>query len=515
MKPLTTEETLAQIDSQKTITLPTLQELRNPDYHIYANAPYWRVHQAVCLLTGIAILDRETFDTMVHLPEINLMINKALTQKGIIQVEKVKYNDFVNLVTYYFPVPHDTIHYIRNVYKKLTLALENGSLKFTEISIRGIKEKGLDPLSTIEFALTNGIDIPEDLTLLMLNRKNIKLLKLPEIFPDKISFYGLWVKLKIEDNKKKTGYIPVSNPINVPFCPPPFENEYDDGKTLSEQELNFPLNLLLNVYLLSPRGERLNAKGREQLSTELKKRAPCTLKHFRMTIYTDIQFAYLYYGISPDLCDEYNPSLTNPLFYSHMLIDIIDKEEGILKAFKNYLKSKKLPHQNELSCFIAFLKEKAIKVPEHLLPSSEATMTPKEPDTSENFEELCPFGKAQFEKACSLGTHVLSLAIQHTYNDKVERIQHKHIISTYCSPKRSEFKKKFTKKRTPKHFEYEHKCRALARYLHSTNSRISINEIYEHPLMKSLCGSFLSKFKKRTFSGWLHKDEIRDRAKLS
>jgi hypothetical protein len=212
---------------------PKLEDVENPCYELYGFSPFWIEHQAVCLISGISTIDENSLGTFLAFTDFQLDINKALRAKNKIEALSGK-QDFHEWVMLNFPIPHRKIHYIRNIKSKLSEAIKSGVLKSQKNIMNEISKNILDPEKVVDWAKHSQIEIYEELSKAIHNRKHINPLYLPMTFPDKINVYGEWSFLRAKYNLSKPIPLIGMKPGTIEDWVPQ-ENKNDERKLHSEQ----------------------------------------------------------------------------------------------------------------------------------------------------------------------------------------------------------------------------------------------------------------------------------------
>lgn len=237
---ITTEEVVNYLAKFRVNSLPKNQiEIENPNYTIYASAPFWLPHQALCLLAGIKTIEVHTFRTCIALNEIQLMMNSALANGNNIPSGK---SDFCDFVIKHFPIPHSRITFLKNLNQKLSKAIESGALPHQKEMINKLNEALLCPLNVISWLKAEKITIPPKLLEALTHRDKIDMLYLPKTFPDEINPYGKWTSLRMDYNLSKPNY-PVGGIPGFAFISPPDKQDLDekDKSKVGSSELDTPI----------------------------------------------------------------------------------------------------------------------------------------------------------------------------------------------------------------------------------------------------------------------------------
>jgi len=66
MKKLSEKDLLSRLYAKREVLDVTYEEISNPDYATWGRARAWQLHQATCLLAGLAPICREYFDLIIH-----------------------------------------------------------------------------------------------------------------------------------------------------------------------------------------------------------------------------------------------------------------------------------------------------------------------------------------------------------------------------------------------------------------------------------------------------------------
>lgn len=174
---ITTEDVTQYLENFISNSQPKNQtDIDNPNYAIYALAPFWLPHQALCLLAGIKTIEVHTFRTCLALNSLQLKMNSIL---AVSKSEPSGKNDFCDYVISHFPT------------------------KLSEASA---------------------------------HRDKIDMLYLPKIFPDEINPYGKWTSLRMNYNLSKPNY-PLGGIPGFAFTSPPDKQDLDE-KSNSETDFS-------------------------------------------------------------------------------------------------------------------------------------------------------------------------------------------------------------------------------------------------------------------------------------
>jgi len=516
-----------QIENFKSIPHPTIDEVLTPDYLFYGHAPFWCLHQAICLLAGVAVLDRETFNAIIHMREIQIDINRALQKRGMLRAnDKLSEREhFAEYLMIRFPIPYSNLDYIKNIKEALKRSIDDGSLTYTLHKENEIKIKLLDPNDVIFFAQRINIEIHETLQISIKNRSTFNLLRLPKYFPDSINFYNLYSARMFEYRRSlplsPAALMPLSSfdsysaPINQ--MPNSQSQEEEPWATLCDEELNYPLSQLIFAIICSPRSKHLNEKGILQLKATLQKLAPCPPTVFQQTLWNPQEAALIYYSIDPHFLENNSIQFPEQAYIIYETLSILDRKEKVWHNFLNYLKATnngKVPEEITQNIFLEFLKEKNYPIPSSFRNETSTSLN-QAPVTQIRRElkekPLSPLGKKLFDFACNSRKDVLTLALEDKYPNKKERDLRQDLIHKFGTPDPEEFKKYQKKSPDEETFRVEQRCRALAQFLLQFEPDLTISLLRQHKLMEKFCGRHISNFKPRTFSSWMHKEGIRDR----
>jgi hypothetical protein len=361
------------LNNLKDITDPKLEEVLKPDYELYCCAPFLLPTQASCLLAGLATMDWETVYSMITLRGIERDINKGLQIGGKLTPPQScdgKWN-FHEYVIYSFPVPHDSLDYLKNIYEFIQKGIEEGSLKHTPFKQPdGTQEKLLTPEDVVKYAREVGIEIPGEMTVALENlRPSIKTLALPKIFPNQINFGVEYRKKRIEINRLK----PVSMSSSKVLEPSSesYEQCRKQQAALSSDEKKMSLrDLIFRIALCRPRMELLNSEGVVQLKQLLIEHAPCKETLFHKTHWHPAELSLAFYGIDCNtiLLETMNQTsdLVTQIIILRDVVTMIDRNERIFENFCNYVEAKNIDQfKVSIEDFTTFATEKAIKLPFH------------------------------------------------------------------------------------------------------------------------------------------------------
>lgn len=187
------------------ITQPQSFDELKPNYAYFALAPCWSRSQATCLLCKLATIDKQTLNVLITLKNDSFRKKfRSLQDEKSCGKGPKEYQDFIDYVTWEFPVPLQQTYRLSNIYELI------------EGSFSG--KKNLDPIEIVNWAITKGITPPIELEKGFLTRQKIDYLSLPnEPFLDEINFsermlnYPNDGKIKLYDPnaaKKYMRYVP-------------------------------------------------------------------------------------------------------------------------------------------------------------------------------------------------------------------------------------------------------------------------------------------------------------------
>jgi hypothetical protein len=225
------------------------KELENPNYALYALAPFWLPHQAVCLLAQLKTIDEDTFRTCLSLKPLQMSINFAFYGKNEWAKEittkaepsgKIGFSDFI---MHHFPVPHSKITVLRNLHEKLSEAIINGTLSSKPEFQNKSQKTLLSPTDVIIWAQKEKIIVPSELLEGLFFRDQINMLYLPKTFKDEVNVYTKWNRLSIEHK--------ISNPFSPLFQRPASDNEMSskEKKENLQESDNHPVKPSSSVVL--------------------------------------------------------------------------------------------------------------------------------------------------------------------------------------------------------------------------------------------------------------------------
>lgn len=279
METVTTDSILDYFEKHRPIQLPSTADIYAPNYTIYGLIPCWKVSQAVCLLAGIATVDAETYYTLKSFGWLQEKIRVALETRSQGQSAD-HYQTFSNYVAFEFPIKSRTIILLKNISRLLGESIKKKEIVCRRVNTNTSFDDLLVPHDVIAWAEMRKILVPEQLSKAMLHRKTINLLALPEIFPDEICFNAIYNGVRIERNRLKPRFLPLSREeiSNYPPVSPPLQEPIIASKKvmcepvpaeiyskLSEEEQNLSLVNLLYHIGNETRSRLLDKEGIRQL----------------------------------------------------------------------------------------------------------------------------------------------------------------------------------------------------------------------------------------------------------
>jgi hypothetical protein len=217
------------------------KELENPNYALYALAPFWLPHQAICLLAQLKTMDEQTFRTCLNLKKLQISINFAFYGKDEWAEEINKKTEpsgktgFGDFIMHHFPVPHSKITFLINLHEKLSEAIKNGNLSSKSEFQNKSQKTLLSPSDVILWAQKEKIIIPSELLIRLSFRDQINMLYLPKTFKDEINVYDKWNALCTEHK--------LSNPFSPLFKKPAHADELFPEEKAENQQENPKLSL--------------------------------------------------------------------------------------------------------------------------------------------------------------------------------------------------------------------------------------------------------------------------------
>jgi hypothetical protein len=248
---ITTEEVVNYLEKFPVINLPKNQiEIENPNYTIYASAPFWLPHQALCLLAGIKTIEVHTFRTCIALNNLQLIINSALAKGDSPPSGK---GDFCDFIIKHFPILQSKLTFLKNLNEKLFKAIESGALPHQKEMINKLNETLLCPLTVISWLKREKITIPTKLLEALAHRDKIDMLHLPKTFPDEINPYGKWTSLRMDYNLSKPNY-PVGGIPGFAFT------SFPEEQVLGEKSENTTSSNELDKQILTNRAKEIYEK---------------------------------------------------------------------------------------------------------------------------------------------------------------------------------------------------------------------------------------------------------------
>lgn len=517
MQPLNTSDILKLLQTHQGNRQPTPEAVSSPNYPFYIAAPYWLQHQAVCLLAGIAVLDKDTFDTLIHLTELQLKMNLAIQKGGSFDKSEnlTGSENFPTFIIKHFPIPHDKIHYLRNLNEFITAAIENKELEYVAFKHRNYQEKLLDPNRVIH-ALVKAKQVVSVPILESLDyQKCVDRMQFPKIFPDEITLYGYWETLRIKKNSalprslSSLNILPISDFVcSKPLCTPADPSTYS---SLNSEEQQLPINQLLFHVCNPARNNLLSAAGIADFLKILQNRRPCPQSLFKHTTWNLFEAFLAYKNIDPNIFEEAIPTSN----YQSLMRDIVlllDKEERLYQNIQNHFSgddgSTKQITQKE---FLQFLIQKNYSIPVHFSENYNNNALNSELQT--NPPVLTKRGQRFYEMARTARNNAIDLALEFKFPDKNEKAKRLNLIEAFGNPSIEEFIKYKEKGAPPSNLETQHRCRALAKLIKHFEPHLSIAKLRRHSLMQHILGREISKIKSRTFSSWMNEENIRDRIK--
>ena len=198
MAQLTTEMVLEYCDQFRPKQRPTGKDVYNPNFEMYAQARYWTIEQAVCLLGGISTVDRATFLVLVGTDELRRMVKKVLVI--VSGREPAFYSRFSDYVLYEFPIDHHKMVHLNNIHQALLAAIKSGRLPTCRTTLLPYAEL-VRPSDVLE-ALRDTMAIPPRLSEAIM-QQSADPMRLREIFPNEIEFEKPWLVNRIKRNVEK------------------------------------------------------------------------------------------------------------------------------------------------------------------------------------------------------------------------------------------------------------------------------------------------------------------------
>lgn len=518
MQKLSVEQILKWIENLKNLREPVEIDLKKPDYMLYGIAPNLSPEQAACLLAGLTVIDRDTFTTLISLTPLQLQINYALQAAQSLRSADSMGNEetYAQFLIYRFPIPHDSLYYLKNIYECIKKYIENGALKSTSFKEKNITSKLLNPKDVIQFAKDQKIDLNEALLDSISYREGLNLLRLPKTFPDTINFIRLFNKLKIENNLKKP--LSLSLYKNTTSCENYQSNVENSLQTLNKEELELPISSLIYCIACSPRANYLNKEGIHQFKKALQRLAPCPQTVFQQTTWSVEDAALIYYSIDPQFSQTLTHSVSDPFWQIYETLSLLDKEDKVFHNFNNYLAAKynkNIPSQVHINVFIEFLTEKKYLIPKHFpissqnlseLNKSTAAIENPEKDLSAISEK----GQNLYQSAIRSRRKVIDWALIQKFSNQQERSEHLYLIEKFAYPKIKNFNDYSEKGRNPDNDD-QYACQALAKFILHFEPKLTKSRIKHHELMKTYFQTTISKLSQKTFNDWLSNDGIYQR----
>lgn len=211
-----TDEVVEELQKLIPMSNPKNQkELENPNYALYALAPFWLPHQAICLLAQLKTMDEQTFRTCLNLKKLQISINFAFYEKEEWANEitkkaqpsgKMGFGDFI---MHHFPIPHSKITFLKNLHEQLSEAIKNGHLSSKNEFKNNSQTPLLSPPDVVLWAQKEKISLHPELLNGLSHRDQVNMLYLPKTFKDEINVYDKWNSLCIEHK--------LSNPFSPLF----------------------------------------------------------------------------------------------------------------------------------------------------------------------------------------------------------------------------------------------------------------------------------------------------------
>lgn len=517
MQSLSTNEILKLLQTHQGNQQPTPETISSPNYPFYIVAPYWFQHQAVCLLAGIAIVDKETFTTLMHLTEIQLKTNLALQEKGaLLKSESLTENeDFPTFVMKRFPIPHDKIHYLRNLNEFITESIEKKELGYVQVKLKNYPEKPLDPNRVIH-ALVKARKVVSVPILESLDYQNrVDRMQFPKIFPDEITVYRYWESLKIKKNSTLPRSVsnlntppPLSSSVSSePLCAPV---DPSMCSSLNSEEQKLPTSQLLFHISYPARNSLLNKAGVDGILKILQDRRPCPQSLFKRATWNLFEAFLAYKNIDPQIFEE-AVATSSYIYLMRDIVLLLDKGEKMFQNIQSHFIGENDIYLKQITQkeFRQFLIQKKYSIPVHFSENDNNNALNSELQI--NPSVLTKRGLRLYELAQSARKCAIDLALNFT--DQKERTKNLHLIELIGTPSIKEFTDYTETGPTPSNFAIKHQCRALAKLIKHFEPDLSINELRSHRFMQHLHGRSIDKIKPRTFSGWMNEENIRDRQK--
>lgn len=509
------EKVLELLATFKSNTEPTLENLKEPNYQLYANAPFWEQHQAVCLLVGLAPIDRYTLAAIVHLRDLDLLITKALEVKkrGDLSIMQSR-ADFSSYVIHCFPIPHDIIVYLKNVYEWMENKIKEG-LKYTEYKKNNVKHCVFKPEDVILAAESDGIIVPPELKSGVQKFLPGELMRLPNVFPDQIVFFPLYEKHRYEMNQRMPRSllclstrpaIPVDvGNVNVSEVSATYAR-------LTEVEIQASLRDLLYSVRNPARNKLFDEDGISELIGNLQKLAPCSQSIFQQALWSLEEAFFVYHNIDPYIFDE--AVTVGDVYLMSEVVTLLDRNERLFRNLCSYLESKgdrrkQISHAD----FLLFLSETKYEFPQHMRRFFNVDNSGNASDDESS--ELTAQGKKIYEEVVVARGRVLDLGLQHLFPDADERAQYLRLIQEYGTPSSDEFKKIKEEGRKPLNIIERHECCALGKLLRFQNPKIKIKDIKCHPIVVKFCEKILSNIEPKTFGIWMNDEGIYDKQRVN
>lgn len=385
METLSLDQLLEKAHNLKKKTNPTEADLQITDFDFYAHAPFWELHQAVCFLSGLASIDKTTFEEIISLNDIQISINRTaqVNIRNLPTILKTKIS-FKEFVFSYFPIPLKKIHLLKNLYDQLKSSIANGNILTEPHKVSGNLETLIRPIDVINWAEIRNIPVCQQLINQVATRNISAALSLPKTFPSEICFHAGYLRLIFEHNLNLPKHLPQS--VYEPNPTP--ETPLKPGM-IEPHVLDLPIESFIIRYD-SPLALHLSKDGINQYKRKLQE-YPADTSIFKKETINIFEAVFTYHNISFSIFE--GSYLMISFRQMKSCLTLLERLEKIHSIFENYL------HNHEISTshipwaiFNKFLLEKDYLIPSHF-PESLKSFTL----TTESAPEKTPKTKPKKE----------------------------------------------------------------------------------------------------------------------
>ena len=442
---------------------PSAKEIKSPNYSIYALAPHWLPHQAICFLCEIASIDIDSFHTMLSLTPPQWKMKQFLP------------------VVRKLPINSEKVQLLKNTKEKMHQAIQKGSLETTEKIFNDRKQVLLQPRQVIEWAIKEKLLIPNNLIQEMEKRSSVNFIYFDLCFPDEINVYVDYLKSLVKINLNKPGLLAsvcsgtpmTAEAQRVLWTFKPWKDNQNEKE--DSPDATSPVE---------------NLEGFKHRVTETS-----------MTRYTESEKSHSDFSRDRRISGKFDKEGPISLDQSVCMPTPLSEETSSCQRSEMPIDPKTSHPPDDGHSYIEKNPE---RIAEKEVPS---IIFERTNITASESQFITESGKTIRQRIINCRIAILELSLEEKFESLIKKKEHSYLITDLCNVPEELFKKYKTKRLPPK-LEMKHRFLARARFLRVFDPQISITSILEDPFLKQYVWKQKNSPTKKTILSWLREERI-------